>query len=279
MIKNKDRSPLNYGEYSQLIDPKFGLVREESLFKDNWGSLVAVVVAVVAVIVGFIVCHRKFPNSDNSIIFILALSLFDFVADLLFVISNSFDIPKLAAPSILFLTLPFSFNLVASTYIIVKEVSNNPLFHEWFARHTLVTSLVSVLAATNPVLLNILRSRFMGFNSLCAPFSKRVTRMILFCTAIGVVIEDIPQLIIQSIYKTSNGYFKLFPFLSLVTSCLGILYSVVTHFYTFIVWRHQGNRGQNSKLDEDTLTSSMQAIPKRQSKGLSRLNEETSTAI
>ncbi|ORX97363.1 hypothetical protein K493DRAFT_406955 [Basidiobolus meristosporus CBS 931.73] len=226
MIRNKDRSPLGYGNFTQLIDPAFGVIREESLFKDNWRSLVAIVVVLLAVIVGFAICHRKFPRSDNAIIFMLALSLADFVADFLFVAWNSFDIPRLAIPSILFLVLPFSFNLVASAYIIVSEVSNNPLFHEWFARNTLITSLVSILAATNPVLLNLLRARFLGFNSLSAPFSTKVTRMILLCTAIGVVIEDIPQLIIQIIYKTSNGYFKLFSFLSLVTSCMGILYSI-----------------------------------------------------
>ncbi|ORX84914.1 hypothetical protein K493DRAFT_387194 [Basidiobolus meristosporus CBS 931.73] len=274
MILRKTSSNLVAGNATKFVDPEFGTLYEgmldlitrliphgsntyislgclENIFQTNKGALIAIACVVIGLIAFYIFCHRRFPESDNMVIFVLAVSLFDFVADLLFVILNSGDIPYLQIPSVIFFVLPFSFNMIASTTIVVKEVSTNPKFHDWFSKKTLLTTGISVLSATNPVLLNIMRSRFAGMNELNAPLSERVSRWILYCTAADIIIEDIPQLVIQTLYKTNNGFFKLIPFLAMVSSCLGILFSIIAHIYNHVAYKQGKKKSRKEKSPKE----------------------------
>ncbi|KAK9766267.1 hypothetical protein K7432_004788 [Basidiobolus ranarum] len=251
MIMKRSSSNLIAGNITRFVDPEFGTLYEENIFQTNKGALIGIVCVVVGLIIFYVFCHRRFPDSDNMVIFVLAVSLFDFIADLLFVILNSGDIPYLQVPSVIFFVLPFAFNMVASTTIVVKEVSSNPKFHDWFSQRTLLTTGISVLSATNPVLLNIMRSRFAGMNDLNAPLSERVSRWILYCTAADILIEDIPQLIIQTLYKTNNGFFKLVPFLSMVSSCLGILFSIIAHIYSHVAYKQDKKMVRREEIRVD----------------------------
>ncbi|KAK9710924.1 hypothetical protein K7432_008150 [Basidiobolus ranarum] len=237
MIAKKETSALNGGVVTQYIDAQYGAKIEENMFAQNRNIFIAGGVVIVLLAALYAVCHRRFPESNNMILFVLAVSLFNFIAYLMFVIFNSSDVPYLRIPSVIFLILPFAFYMLSSTMIIVKEVSENPAFHEWFAHRTMITALISLLASINPVLLNILRSRFAGFNNLNAPFSDNVSKRILYCTAIGLLLSDLPHLIIQSLFKTSNGYFTLFPFLSMVSSILGMLFSIIGHIYNHLAFK------------------------------------------
>ncbi|KAK9716899.1 hypothetical protein K7432_006596 [Basidiobolus ranarum] len=231
-------SGLLVGTTTLAIDRGFGAVVEENVFSSNKWALIGILCGIVVIIVAYIVMCRRFPDSDNIMLIVLAISLFDFFSDLFFIVMNSGDVPSLRVPSIIFFIVPFAFNMVASTAIIVKEVSTNSSFHEWFSRRTLVTSAVSVLSATNPYLLHLLKSKFAAISDLDAPMSENVSKWILYCTAVDIIVEDIPQLVIQTMYKTHNGFFKLAPFLSLVSSCLGIVISIISHVYTHLAHKN-----------------------------------------
>ncbi|KAK9767437.1 hypothetical protein K7432_002793 [Basidiobolus ranarum] len=257
MLKTKARSPLSKGFYTQTLNSDFGVVVETDLFQANRDKFIILGCVVLALGIIFAVLQRKFPSSDNAIMFVVVISFFDFCTDLLFVILNSGDIRSLRAPSVIFFVVPFCFNMLASTYIIVKEVSNNPLFHEWFSKHTLLTSAISVLAATNPALLFILSSRFCSLNSLSAPFSSRVRYQIMICVGIGILIEDIPQLVIQVIYKSFNGFFKIIPFLAVLSNCIGVVYAIVSQIYNYISWKHDKKMLEASKRESRKHLSAM----------------------
>ncbi|KAK9712215.1 hypothetical protein K7432_007282 [Basidiobolus ranarum] len=250
MIVKKDTSVLSGGDATKYIDAQFGARVEENIFSKNRNIFIAGGVVIVVLIILYGICHRRFPESNNMILFILAVSLFNFIAYLMFVIFNSADVPYLRVPSIIFLILPFAFYMLSSTMIIVKEVSENPAFLKWFSRRTMITTMVSLLASINPVLLNILRSRFAGFNDLDAPFSDTVSKRILYCTAIGLVLSDLPHLIIQTLFKSSNGYFTLFPFLSMVSSILGILFSIIGHIYNHLAFKNHSKMKSKKGWDE-----------------------------
>ncbi|ORX96086.1 hypothetical protein K493DRAFT_314667 [Basidiobolus meristosporus CBS 931.73] len=247
MLAKKDTSPLNSGSTTRDIDAQYGAKIEENMFASNRNIFIAGGVVIVLLAVLYTVCHRRFPESNNMILFVLAVSLFNFIAYLMFVIFNSSDVPYLRIPSIIFLLLPFAFYMLSSTMIIVKEVTENPAFHEWFSRRTMITAMISLLASINPVLLNILQSRFAGFNDLNAPFSENVSKRILYCTATGLVLSDLPHLIIQSLFKSSNGYFTLFPFLSMVSSILGILFSIIGHIYNHLAIKKMPRKNSKKK--------------------------------
>ncbi|ORX89081.1 hypothetical protein K493DRAFT_410651 [Basidiobolus meristosporus CBS 931.73] len=227
MIRTKARSPLSKGQYTQTLNSEFGVTVEEDLFRSNKVKFILLGVVVVVLIAAFAFLRRKYPSSDNAVVFVIFISVFDFCTDLLFVLLNSGDIRSLRAPSVIFFVIPFCFNMLSSTYIIVKEVARNPLFHEWFSNHTLLTSSVTILAATNPALIFILSSNF----------------------CVGILIEDIPQLVIQVIYKTFNGFFKIIPFLAVLSNCIGVIYAIVSQVYNYMSWRHDKQQIASSKRE------------------------------
>ncbi|CAJ0833143.1 17533_t:CDS:2, partial [Entrophospora sp. SA101] len=65
--------------------------------------------------------------------------------------------------------------------------------------------------------ITILSSKAAGLKSFSAPFSPNSSSLIFWCSLLNFFIEDVPQFIIQVIYKYSIISYDLIPFLTLIT--------------------------------------------------------------
>ena len=89
--------------------------------------------------------------------------------------------------------------MFAAFYIISKENSENPKFYEYFLKNQTVVSICSVISGADIEILQILSSKFAGFNMFTAPLSEQAEKNIFWCSLVGFCFEDIPQFAIQVI--------------------------------------------------------------------------------
>ncbi|CAJ0758683.1 22114_t:CDS:10, partial [Entrophospora sp. SA101] len=78
-------------------------------------------------------------------------------------------------------------------------------------------NVFTVISSTEIDALLILSSKVAGLKPFSAPFSSNSLSLIFWCNLASFLIEDIPQFIIQVIYKNSIISYDLIPFLTLIT--------------------------------------------------------------
>ncbi|CAJ0841764.1 14638_t:CDS:10 [Entrophospora sp. SA101] len=107
--------------------------------------------------------------------------------------------------------------LIWYSYKKYPEISNNYEFYEWFKKYANILAVFTIISSTEIDALVILSSKVAGLKPFSAPFSSNFLSLIFWCNLASFLIEDIPQFIIQVIYKNSIISYDLIPFLTLIT--------------------------------------------------------------
>ncbi|CAG8487027.1 4362_t:CDS:2 [Cetraspora pellucida] len=177
MIKNKDTSALSDKSYAKFLDSNYGFQPQVRV------KLFAAIIAIILLLTIYLFAKRKYPESNNNFIFKIVLIIFDFILDILFVVKNGNDIKELFVPS---------------------EIQTNSEFRDWFVDNIQIGSICTLLSCPNVEALNILRSKIANLKLFAAPFSDKAEKRIYYGTIINMVIEDIPQFIVQ--VRTVRGW-------------------------------------------------------------------------
>ena len=99
--------------------------------------------------------------------------------------------------SIIFLTVPIIFNSGLAFSILIREISKNVDFQEWFSQNVKIASILTLVEGSDVEAITLLGSKFAGLNMLSAPLSKTALHQVFWGSTLNLFIEDIPQLIIQ----------------------------------------------------------------------------------
>lgn len=84
-----------------------------------------------------------------------------------------------------------------SMIIILKEITRNESFYNWFKLNTNIAALFTILASADLEVLDTLSSQVGGIKLFNAPMSEKTQLYIFWGSLVGLFIEDIPQFIIQ----------------------------------------------------------------------------------
>ncbi|CAI2172372.1 20074_t:CDS:2 [Funneliformis geosporum] len=93
--------------------------------------------------------------------------------------------------------------------------------------------------ATNIEALNILSSKFAGLSIFSANYSEKIQILLFWCGLLNFIIEDIPQFIIQILYKIQIVSYNIISFLTLITSSLIITINILNRLYNSIIQYQQ----------------------------------------
>ncbi|CAJ0747652.1 949_t:CDS:10, partial [Entrophospora sp. SA101] len=138
--------------------------------------------------------HTSFIDENHG--FIFSRNLYDLLEEFK-IVNNGKNIPQLFIPSIIILILSVTFNSISSIFIVIKEISNNQEFYEWFKKYVNILAIFTVISSTEVDTLLILSSKMAGLKPFSAPFSSNSLSLIFWCSLTNFFIEDIPQFIIQ----------------------------------------------------------------------------------
>ncbi|CAG8470114.1 2678_t:CDS:2 [Funneliformis caledonium] len=116
--------------------------------------------------------------------------------------------------------------------INLHERTKNNDFRAWLAKHSKFAAIMTVFAGADIEALKLLTSQLAGCEMFNAKFSFKANRWILWGGVINSLFEDLPQFVIQILYKENTDKdYSLIPFVTLVTSTIVLLVDIVGRIY------------------------------------------------
>ncbi|CAG8441094.1 7681_t:CDS:10 [Ambispora gerdemannii] len=232
LIRNKGITAMSNSDNAKYLDEDYGLNRRPNLWDEIKFILIGVLAGVIILVILYFLAKRKHKEGRNFEIFKIILIIVDLAFDISFIINNGRDVRWLFVPSIIFLAVPVAFNATLAFSILFSEISTNENFHEWFQKFTKPAALFTLLASSDVELLTILTSQIAGLSIFSATLSDRAHHWIFWVSSCNLIIEDIPQLIIQILYKQYTvTYDKTLPLFTLITSSTILFSNIIGRVY------------------------------------------------
>ncbi|GBB87645.1 hypothetical protein RclHR1_01410028 [Rhizophagus clarus] len=255
MMANSDQTFIVQGDHTKYLDSTFGFKPKPNYWEEYkfklLGALLAIIILVILYFLARLRSKNKRKEGRNFAIFQFALIIFDFVMDILFITNNANDFPKLYTPSLIFFTLPIASNTILAFLLITKENAKSK-FSEWFEKNTKLASAFTILAGADIEILSLLHSNLAGFEVFNAPLSESAKHKIFWGSLLNIFIEDVPQLIIQILYRNYSIKYDIIPILNLISSAINLTVNIVGRLYQAI--RNIQNRNKlNTNVSDDNL--------------------------
>ncbi|GBB98117.1 hypothetical protein RclHR1_03140016 [Rhizophagus clarus] len=224
LIRSQDFTQLDGYSHTKYIDKDYGFQETSDLLEEINISL------------------QNFNKKGNNIIvFKVALIIIDLINDIRFVITLKKILSNLFVPSVIFFSLPFILNIFLAVVIVKFEMQNSKN-SEWFKHYIKPVAVATVLSSGDIELLHIFDSNFCGFKIFSANFSQKTLDLIFWGGFLNIILENLPQLVIQILYAIN--YFTIYDntaLFTLITSILVFLVSVIECSYHLFMNNNNGN--------------------------------------
>ncbi|CAG8488832.1 7339_t:CDS:10 [Ambispora leptoticha] len=220
LIRNKDISTIGTMPPTSYLDDTYGFSISPNFWDKYKVQLIGVLLGFVVIVGIYLFARRAYPSGNNLAIFQFVIIIVDFVFDVLFIKFNGKDVPRLYLPSVIILTASSGINIFLASFIIARENHVNLDFHQWFARYGRICSFFTVLSTADIEALNILSSKFAGLDFLSAVYSEQAQKWLFWGSVAGLLIEDVPQLIVQVIYRLNVITWDIVPFVVIFSGAI-----------------------------------------------------------
>ncbi|MES1914944.1 MAG: hypothetical protein MHM6MM_006963, partial [Cercozoa sp. M6MM] len=193
--------------------------------------------------------YKKRRSQDSVDSLVLPQALFgwvDVLTDVAFVLTTAYEasnddvIANLRTASMIIVPLTLFIN-TGITLGLLRRCAQHAPFAEWWTHKVTHTSIAVLLALPNPESLNVLRSGLM--DSLRAPFPPDMYLQFRTAGLVGVVLEDMPQIVIQIIFL--RRVFSPVAVLSLIVSMIAVAFALVRRCSLVAVHKLQQSPGQH----------------------------------
>ncbi|KAG9295193.1 hypothetical protein G9A89_006174 [Geosiphon pyriformis] len=226
LVRFRNITPISMRSSTIYLDRGYGFRKTESLWSQVKFPLLGGVIGLFLLCLIFLLFRRINPEANNLMVFFAAFILLDFALDITFLVLHGNDVPWLFLPSLLVLTIPAGGNLLITASIIISETARSQLFAKWFRNNTNITLILTLLGAADVEILRLLWSKLLSLRMFSAPISNRARATIFWMSTLNLIMEDIPQLIIQILYIKNTVSYNVIPFLTLITSIIMLAHNV-----------------------------------------------------
>ncbi|RIB18982.1 hypothetical protein C2G38_2245423 [Gigaspora rosea] len=239
LIKNRDITGVSQEFATSMLDPSYGSVFTQDLWS-NYKFLLWILLVIVGIL-SILVClsfmrHRK---GKHCAVFMFTFLAIDFVLDILFVITHGQDLYWLYPVSVIFITIPIIVNSGFTFMLISREIMRNKKFSAWWFRSSKTALLFTILAGADIDVLNILSSECGRLEELSAPFSVYAMERIRIFNIISMFIEDLPQLIVLTLYHIYSIIPSIIPIITLSSSCIIMLSKIACLIYSSMLLKQR----------------------------------------
>ncbi|CAG8463653.1 8895_t:CDS:10 [Paraglomus occultum] len=240
LIKNKAYNSFSQEYPTLYLDETYGFSPVANLWETYKFKLIGLLVGLLILSIIYFFARRKYPEGQSFVVIKLAIILADLSLDIAFVLSSARNVPQLHTPSIAFLIVPIVFNSTLAFSILMTELSKNTKFQEWFSQNVRITSVLTLIASADVEAITFLGSKFAGWQMFSAPLSKTALNYVFWVSTLNLFIEDIPQLVIQILYRHLTVSYDIIPFLSLVMSSIILTSNIIGHVYDgYMKWKEK----------------------------------------
>ncbi|GBC07285.1 hypothetical protein RclHR1_07360008 [Rhizophagus clarus] len=227
IIKQKKYNLISYGNITRFLDENYGA----QTLPDFWAryEFHLIILAFATIIVGCIIFYAnyKYSEGNNFSIIKIIMIISDLVLDILFVNTSAKEAPHLFVFSLLSVVIPIMFNMTVTIYSLIQEIIYNEDFNNWCKKNGFIISIFTILSSADVEALHILSSKIAGLNPFSAPpLSNKITTLVFWTGCINILLEDIPQFIIQIYYSKGIIVYTIIPTLSIISSFVTLCISL-----------------------------------------------------
>jgi len=213
-------------------------------------ALVTLPGAIILAIVISLGLRCRYPKAQNWVVLQVVLTLYDFATDIAFVYYQATVGGAIFYCALVFLLVPIVFNFGVIAKIFWSSVKQNASMGLWLRDHYTAAAIVSLLACSNIEVFSLLHSQLFYHHTFSAPLNTGTQRTLVIAGFVGSVLEDIPQLVIQSIAASSN--LNTVTALSIGASVLAICFAIVKRALMFLVAKVGDSRSRKLlDIDDD----------------------------
>ncbi|CAG8634518.1 18413_t:CDS:10 [Rhizophagus irregularis] len=237
LVRNKFVTKLNGPRNAtSFLDSSYGAKEIVSVWPAYRYEIAGIICAIFVLFVLVFLAHNINPTDPKNGIPSMSLFKFvvifvDFIMDIIFLFYNGRDVQTLYLPSIILLLAPLSINFFITMFIFLREYYSNPLFANFARENSFSTTILLVLGYIDLVSLELLSSNLANFQKLSAPFDDLADRTIYLGSLAILLVEDLPQLVIQILYLKLVIDYKFVPLLTLITCSLIITTNIIGRSY------------------------------------------------
>ncbi|CAG8676226.1 28856_t:CDS:10 [Gigaspora margarita] len=211
LLKYKDYNALKDYNTTSLIDEYYLITIAPIFLKDYLVLIIIIVIALLIFAILYFWAAWKFKNAENFIIFKIIILVADLGLRMSFVMLHARKVPELWLPS------------------------KNPKFSKWFSEYGVLLPFFTILSAGHIEALNILSSKIGMLKIFSTTFSKPAENAI-FWIGIFDSIVDIPQFIVQILFRVNTVTVNIIPQLTLISNAVIIVYNVLSGIYQAVYW-------------------------------------------
>ena len=194
----------------------------------------------MALILGiYFLVNYRYPKARNTVVLIVALTIYSIITDVLFLFSESSVSSSLFFPYLAFTIVPILINGVLLARIFVTTVRDDHAMQDWLKSNPATSAAVAALALQKITSFSLLSSNLFYKEAFNAPFNEKLNRQLLIGGLLGNLLEDIPQLVLQSIAASTTNLDTI-TLLSIAASILTISSGVVKYLIVVLVTKFQG---------------------------------------
>ncbi|CAG8736062.1 29567_t:CDS:2, partial [Racocetra persica] len=104
-------------------------------------------------------------------------------------------------------------------------------FKTWFTKYGRAATSFALLSGTNIDVMLILKSNLMDLELFRAPLSDKAVTSIFWGSCADIILQDIPQFVIQILYVLSSVEYEILPLFALIASGLSTLSNVLSKLF------------------------------------------------
>lgn len=170
----------------------------------SWDTLLLTVFTVSSILILMMWIYNRFFVVDSmaSILFLLHLTVFDLLSDIIFFFtcwySSNEDLSALSTFSLIFIVIPVVVNYAAGIRMF-QYLQEQPSFLEWSTQQDIHGIVFIFVSGFNQELANLMQSKLFGLRIFSAPISEQSYYYIRRGGIFTNLLEDLPQLVIQGV--------------------------------------------------------------------------------
>jgi len=177
--------------------------------------------------------YRYSPDADNRVVFVVLVGVVDLITHIVFLLTayNEAQVPRtLFGMAMLFVILPMLANLGFAMWFLL-QMSRDDGDPHWFAQHHTVVAIVATVAMTNAESVSLLRSRLYNLDMFSAEWPDWALDRIEYFGVVPVFLQDIPQIVIQSLITSRTNDFNSAALASIFMASVSITKEVVSRVF------------------------------------------------
>ncbi|KAI9105266.1 hypothetical protein DFS34DRAFT_598743 [Phlyctochytrium arcticum] len=198
--------------------------------------------AVTLAALGYLFIRRRFPECEAFLYLEAVFSMIETILDAVFLnLLRTSGLMKHFAIGVTGFSCHFVINSVIVGMFLHHEFRSSHV-RRWAEKHVSVVPAAVMLSVMNPELLGLMSSRLGPITYTHAPFSPKSLAALQFSTFVAFVAGKTPQLCVELLILSSDGW-HLDPFLASVTTLILLVRGILHFLIYYILQLYRKRRG------------------------------------